>query len=720
MKNVRRNAKWTWLVVLAACGGGAPATGPTVPTSVELGGARRAIRMVTDLDDTRDVAVSASRVCVATDRGVVAYPTQGDPVARRWTTAEGLPSDDVTAIGVTADGACLAATSTGLARLSGDAFVAEAGAPNVGRVVDVLIEGSGVEWLCGTGGVARKKDGAWSRFGEPAQCTTLAPTPDGKLWVGLATGVWYVEGDVLREHGPTSGIPEPYVFQLAPLAGGKTLAIVLGPSDSRLAYFDGHRWFGYTIGEGSMTPVGLAQGATAATLYVSGRAYRVREDGSGASLVALSASNPGGARSLRARIAPSDSNEPANLDRARHRGAAMFTNVPSSLPSIDAPSFGLEPIAMEVPEELTWARLANTTTILADRNRGLIAQTLDGSVKLYRTNDLSGQEDLQLATDARQHTWLLSRDRDLARFEAGGLRRVALPEGLRPVALSTGPNGAYVATLLPLPPPPHPAPAPRGRAGRAGRETLNVQTLHAAPVRVYRTEDGESWAPFVERTMRLPQELVDVPFMGVSPEREVWLGLKLARADGNGARMRGVAVLSADRDAVVYHHRSATSDPLNGQGALPVEDEVTTIDFEATGIAWLSSLSGAVRVSSDQSVTFGEARGVRGEIVSDVVSGAGGLVWIASAEGLGSYDGTRFDFDLPASVREARPMMLAADADGHLWGAGTRGAIFYDGTTWTRHNVASGFPTDLLRDVEVDADGNAFFLAADRLIVLER
>ncbi|MCU0677242.1 MAG: hypothetical protein MUE69_31195, partial [Myxococcota bacterium] len=98
-------------------------------------------------------------------------------------------------------------------------------------------------------------------------------------------------------------------------------------------------------------------------------------------------------------------------------------------------------------------------------------------------------------------------------------------------------------------------------------------------------------------------------------------------------------------------------------------DDVGNVELAQSGYAWFSSVVGAVRHGDSQSVTFGEARGVRGEVVSDVLLGVGNRVWVAAAEGPGYYFRQSFEFRMPQAVRAARPLALALDPNGDVWGA---------------------------------------------------
>jgi ligand-binding sensor domain-containing protein len=239
-------------------------------------------------------------------------------------------------------------------------------------------------------------------------------------------------------------------------------------------------------------------------------------------------------------------------------------------------------------------------------------------------------------------------------------------------------------------------------------------------VRVY-VAQGSGFRSLVERTLSVPTSLAAIPFAGVGNDGRIWMGLRVAREDGAGTRMRGAAVIDPSNDTILYHHREAAQ----GQG-LPLSDEVSGVAFDATGNAWFASLSGAVRVEDHQAITFDESRGVRGDVVMDVVAGAGNM-WIASAEGLGSYADRRFDYSMPPIVREHRPVALAIDGQGTLWAAGRYGLLENEGGQWahfggtesdTQGRIVPGLPSAELRDVETDGQGRVWLLAPESVMIL--
>ncbi len=257
-----------------ACGPASRASGPTIAA---LGGAR-SITAITDLEEARDAAQIGGETFVATDDGLFIYAADGS--ARHLGRSEGLPSDDT--IAVIADGdAALVATAAGIASVTGTT-VTPVDAPPTQRLTDLASTGDGTVWACSLSGLVRRVAGAWEVFGDPFPCTTLAPTPEGQLWVGTANGLYFVECDVIREHAVSGCIPEGYVRSIVPVLPGQILALLSGPMRTKLGLFDGEHWYGYTLPAASEErAVGLVAGEGGTILVTTGHAYLVAPNGAG-------------------------------------------------------------------------------------------------------------------------------------------------------------------------------------------------------------------------------------------------------------------------------------------------------------------------------------------------------------------------------------------------------------------------------------------------------
>ncbi|MCA9605233.1 MAG: hypothetical protein KC619_06550 [Myxococcales bacterium] len=674
------------LSVLAGASACGPATlRPTTPQQTLALGASTARRVetLTDLEEVRGLVHHGGSIYVATDGGLLRYPENDTS----FEVVEGLPGSDVR--GVVADGEqLLVAIGTELFQVGPNGVTPVPGSPRLGDIVDMDRTADGTLWLCGLGGVARRASGgSWEIFGEEARCTTLAPTPEGQLWVGTTQGLWYVEGDVIREHPISGGMPEGYVRAIVPVLPGQIMAILQGPNDAQLAHWDGTRWYGYTILGLDDQLVGLVRRGTQVLLVSQNRVLAIGPRGEGVPLVPIHA-EAGTVRSYRARLTSVADHQPGELpSRDVLEEPKRLAEREENAPSVQAPSFLARPLDIALPGRAYGAYVQGEDAFLAIANQGVLGLPARGGPRPLVTRTLVPEGDLQIATDRAGTVWTISREGHLARYLNGRLRRVRVPAGNLPQAVATGPSGAFLVTRV------------EGQANM---------------VRVF-SSSSDGWSQVAERTLELPTPLTGVPFAGVANDGRIWIALEVVREDDpTSHRMRGAAVIDPSRPEVVYHHRGAD----RAAGGLELPDEISAIDFD-TENAWFSSLSGLVRVGNAQAVVFGEARGVRGEVVTDCAVGSD-VIWLAAAEGLATYDRNEFNFTRqPANVQAMRPTRLAIDGNGQLWATSHNGLAFQEGSGWVVLDQSSGLPTSELADVEVDESGRVWILAGDRVMLLE-
>jgi hypothetical protein len=131
----------------------------------------------------------------------VPYPTGShlQLVRRFFTTAEGLPADEVRAVAVTRDGAVLAAAGKELALLQSERWVKQKG-PSEISALHAPTEGASA--LAGaSNGVWALNNGQWQiEEGGPANVIAFAAEPGGIPWALAPSGVWRREKTWKRIH----------------------------------------------------------------------------------------------------------------------------------------------------------------------------------------------------------------------------------------------------------------------------------------------------------------------------------------------------------------------------------------------------------------------------------------------------------------------------------------------------------------------------------------
>ena len=358
---------------------------------------------------------------------------------------------------------------------------------------------------------------------------------------------------------------------------------------------------------------------------------------------------------------------------------------------------------------------------VADASRGVRALGDSTHGSELRTRSLLTAR-LRLASDERRRTWVLSADHQLGRWDEDHFERVVGPEGYIVHALASDDAGVLIAcvsaaqnivtlfrrangewtqvlarTLRFDAPSPDPTPAPAPAAPASGKPEQDVPPSPPEPVAPVEPED----------------RLAALTHLAVRGD-EVWLGIRVASEGAE--RQRGAVVLSLTSDAVIYHHENA-----EGPGALRMPDTFENIDLGDAGMAWFSTVVGAVRLGNSQAVTFGEARGVRGEVVSDVLVAPANKIWLAAAEGPGYYFRQNFEFRMPNDVIAHRPTSLTLSANGDMWGAGPSGLLRYRGGEWSVFDEAvlgASIGDSAFVAIEGDAGGRVWALGQSGLWVI--
>ena len=171
--------------------------------------------------------------------------------------------------------------------------------------------------------------------------------------------------------------------------------------------------------------------------------------------------------------------------------------------------------------------------------------------------------------------------------------------------------------------------------------------------------------------------------------------------------------------SIQYNDNIPATGGENGSARAP--SDVTAVDFDSEGNAWLAGLEGAVRIGANGQVRrYREAEGVQGDLVSDVVKALNNRLFFVTAEGLGTWTGERFNFAIDGASAVPKATALAVDNSGNLWGAGPRGVWRYDGQAFTRIGRAQGLPSEEFNDIAVDAQNRVWFANTDGLVLFDQ
>ncbi len=266
----------------------------------------------------RGLAATDAAVWLATPDGVLRY----DGNWTVFTTGDGLPTSDVTAVAVGADGHVWAATSGSANGIDIVQFDGRRWQPHPNRdaaaeqlaeatVYRVLATPDGDIWLGTLAGVERYHDGRWSVYatdsGLPDNFISALAYAQGQVWAGTPRGLARFDGVGWELFGASSAASVgPAVSALAVAPSGELWVALDATQSNQLRVYDGQSWrvmpllapFGFVTQmafsptgqllaiwqENDTTALGLFDGetwtpVTAAALGLAPRALGVSPDG---------------------------------------------------------------------------------------------------------------------------------------------------------------------------------------------------------------------------------------------------------------------------------------------------------------------------------------------------------------------------------------------------------------------------------------------------------
>lgn len=688
-----------FFVLLSACGGRGLELPTVASRTLSVGVEAWDVSSVTDLELVRDVTRGADGVYAATSGGVYVF---------RSGSQERVTTDDTSAVASVA-GQVFVGAGESIRGLEGQAETH----PSIGAVNDLFADESGQLWAAGSLGVARRAaSGEWSRFGDAVGAHRIFPGASGELWIATSRGLWRVQGNVIEEHGERS-LPGSDVRSVLSIAQGRAFALVQNARAAYLSYYDSERWTHYTLANFDEAVVSLGRFEGSMVLFTSQHTLRFGDASvtTGVPLVALERSehdsaltyDGSGGVPARTEVPPLVSSAPLRLAR-----------VPEQHQALPAPAWNVSVAAPRTHAAYDAWHLGDVTYV-ADASRGIQALGDSPEGSSLRTRSLV-TERLRLVSDERRRTWVLSDGGLLGRWSEDHFESIAGPAGHVVHAIAADDAGVVIACLSSTPNLVTLFRRSGEEWGQPLQRMLHFAAPSAPPTLEGKPEHEAAPEPSAELTYAAPREsLAGVTHLAVRGD-EVWLGIRVASPEGE--RQRGAVALSFTSEAALYHHANA-----EGPGAFRMPDTFENIDLGDAGMAWFSTVVGAVRLGNSQAVTFGEARGVRGEVVSDVLVAPANKIWLAAAEGPGYYFRQNFEFRMPNDVIAHRPTALTLASNGDMWGAGPNGLLRYRGGEWSVFAEGAIGGGAAITDtafvaVEGDADGRVWALGREALWII--
>lgn len=516
---------------------------------------------------------------------------------------------------------------------------------------------------------------------------TLAAATDGGVWIGHPRGLYY-----------------------ASAKGGWTSTPIADPIRALHAARDGWLWIGTDRGligrdaTGKTFRFGPAEGCEVVTVRWLGAApdsgvIAVGEDPGGRQRVAIGRAGTwssyklspnvrwsGGATLGDVLVVMTSDGLYAVRAGAAPRPAPLSRDGARLLPvSARADAFHIERLATPLPAGAQVLAATERELLVGTQELGVARLTIDGVRPigwLRRAAMLDGAGSLTVLCEAKDDCWLATGAPHAWRWRGGTF-------------VAAGPPDDVVLAMV------------RGERGA-------LYGLHRKPdaraIEISRVE-REVWTPTGVK-LETPGRRPEVSFARIAPDGQLWVGLRYH--DEGDTVPWGIATVDLALGAVAYHHASA--DPRERKrGVLPVPVGVVDAAFLGADEVWMASRQGAVRMVGEQVKVWNEALDLQSELLNAVAVAPGGLVFVATPDGVGTFDGDRWRF--PAELRFATND-LALAPNGRLWLATERGVAIWDGKKVRRLDVRRGMVENEILDVTLDDLGRVWTRGPRSLAVI--
>jgi len=576
----------------------------------------------------------------------------------RMTKAQGLPDDGVSAMAYDAGRDWLwVATNTGLVRYNSasDTFTPVPPAPSVFKLdsIDEAVlapAGDGGVWLGVAAGLFYTNDeGKWKNTGVTEPVTALMRTKDGTLWIGTSKGLIgrKLSGEAFR-YTPDLGCDLSSVRFIVRAPGGGAVVVgenaqkqqrIVLPSDDKCESFraaPAAKW------------LAASSRADEVIIRTADRLFALRTQVRGARYLRRD-----GMRLLRV---------PNPSDTAKTKKKK------------NGSPYVLQLIDLKLPKNVTAVAAAAGEILIGTRDVGIRRLALDDGANVgtgwLRSGDLmAGATSLSVACRSRDDCYI-----------ATGTKRVWWFNGKTFRAIDDG-TGTDVLAVV------------RKKKG----PVYALKRAEAGTKIVLATINNGSFSPVPSIGVKTPGAKADITFARFSPGGLLWLGLRYLAKDGEWSPW-GVATIQMSFGLVVYH-RATFSKKERKRGVLPIPIEVVDAAFMDNDEAWLATTEGATRVRGSKITVFGEAEGLRSELLSGVTTSSGGVVYAATAQGVATYDGESWSHPagLARSVND-----LEISRDGRLWMATDRGLAVFDGRSVRRLDARRGLVENKITHVVID------------------
>jgi hypothetical protein len=314
---------------------------------------------------------------------------------------------------------------------------------------------------------------------------------------------------------------------------------------------------------------------------------------------------------------------------------------------------------------------------------------------LRRGDLVEGAQLLSVACAAQSDCYVATGGRRLWRWDGSGFSGVDRPGATRVLAAVRAPGGEVRALYV----------------------VGDTPELHIARLQ------GRIFKPQLVMPIDAPGALAGFSFARYSTDGLLWVGLVYLDGE-HEPRPYGVATIDLELGAVTYHRQGDPSapKPKTRGHILPVPSDVTDVSFDRADSGdrldvWFATSSGAAHLSlpSEKVALYGETEGLENEILHGIAVSSGGLVYVATTRGVGTFDGERWSFPRVLAVAA---QAVAVGSDGRLWVATDRGVIVYDGRRTERVEARAGLLSEPIDRLQIDPYGRVWTMSGQGIGII--
>jgi len=524
--------------------------------------------------------------------------------------------------------------------------------------------------------------------------TVLEPAGDGGLWVGHPKGLFYTDGIGQWTSTPlTARITALFRSKDGNLWIGTQGGIIVRQADGETYRYGDAQGCGVLdvrsivrAPDGGPLILGTAaNGKQRIVMLLDDRCATFRASPDERWLDAVSRKNEVVVRTARRLYTLRPPRRGAR--RLRRDGMRLVPVKVGDSPTVRSP-YVLRVLDLRLPAGVRTAAVADDEILVGTRNLGtarLFTGRRRGRSRWLRRSELvDGASSLSVACAKRNDCYVATGSTRAWRFD--GETFVPLEsDNLRVLAVARSPKGDVYGL----------------RRGEDDKHVVLARLL-----------DGV-WLRVSEIKIDTPGGQPELSFARFSPSGVLWVGLHYRDAAGE-LRPYGVALVDVELEAVAYHHASVDATET-AKGVLPIPVNVVDVSFLDENETWLATTEGAARIRGQQVDVFTEGEGLRSEFLRGIACSVGGMVFVASGQGVGTYDGETWDY--PPSLRF--PVNdIEIGSDSRLWMATDRGVAVYDGARVRRLDVRRGLLENQIEDVAIDHFGRIWVRGSRGLTIV--